>query len=112
VNIDVLRVAVLTALVEAPQHGYGILADVQAMSDGTLSPPVGSMYRIIDNLLRDGLIVEHSNDVVNGRFRRYYALTTAGHQDLERALDAISSVATSAKRRLRDSSRPTRTAIA
>jgi len=96
-----VRIAVLTALASGPQHGYAILRDMQALSGGRVSPPVGSLYRVIDNLVRDGLIEEESNDVVDGRFRRYYRLTAAGRDELEGAAATMRAVAAQARRRLK-----------
>jgi DNA-binding PadR family transcriptional regulator len=92
---------VLTALASGPQHGYGILRDMQELSGGKVSPPVGSLYRAIDNLFRDGLIEEDSNEVVDGRFRRYYRLTVDGRDELAGAAATMQAVAAQARRRLR-----------
>lgn len=96
-----MRIAVLTALASGPQHGYAILRDMQALSGGRVSPPVGSLYRVIDNLVRDGLIEEESNGVVDGRFRRYYRLTVTGRDELEGAAATMTAVAAQARRRLK-----------
>lgn len=99
-SIAFLRPALLTSLLAGPQHGYGLLRDVETLSDGRLSPPVGSLYRVIDALVRDGLIVEDHSELVDGRQRRYYRLTPAGRRELSETADLMSSVARVAKKGL------------
>lgn len=95
-----LRPALLTSLLAGPQHGYGLLRDVETLSDGRVSPPVGSLYRVIDALARDGLIVEDHDEIVDGRRRRYYRLTPAGRVELADTAELMSSVAKVAKKGL------------
>ena len=101
-SIAFLRPALLTSLLTGPQHGYGLLRDVETLSGGRLSPPVGSLYRVIDALVRDGLIVEDHEELVEGRQRRYYRLTPAGRDELAETADLMSSVAKVAKKRMND----------
>ena len=74
---------------------------MEALSGGRVSPPVGSLYRVLDKLLSEQFIEEHSSDVVDGRFRRYYQLTPAGREELTRSADAMTAVVAQARRRLR-----------
>lgn len=101
VKLEGLSFAILTALAAGPQHGYGILRDVQDLGDGQAAPPVGSLYRVLDRLRADGLIAEAGADVVDGRFRRYYQLTDDGVTSLSTAADARARTARAAKERLR-----------
>jgi len=39
----------------------------------------GTLYGALDRLMADGLVEEQGREVVDGRERRYYALTDAGH---------------------------------
>ena len=100
-KLEGLSFAILTALAAGPQHGYGILRDVQDLGDGQAAPPVGSLYRVLDRLRADGLIAEAGADVVDGRFRRYYQLTDDGVTSLSTAADARARTARAAKERLR-----------
>ena len=90
----------LVSLAGGPQHGYGMIADVAELTGGRLSPPVGSLYRVIDLLVRDGFVAEHSTEVVDGRFRRNYHLTPAGRAELVESTSLMSAVAETANRRL------------
>lgn len=74
---------VLMVLVEGPSYGYAIMKAVEEHSGGSVSPEIGSMYRILSRLLTEGLIEETSppegaRHGTRGLPRRYYALTTEG----------------------------------
>ena len=80
---------VLLALSERTLHGYGIMQAVERDSGGDVSAEVGSLYRVLDRLLGDGLIeeVEEPEDAPEGtpgRRRRYYGLTDLGRAALRK----------------------------
>lgn len=100
VNIDLLRMAVLTALAGHRQHGYGLIREVEELTGGSVRPPVGTLYRVLELLERDGLIVEDGGEVHEGRYRRYFRLTQAGGDQLLSSATAMTSVASKAKKRL------------
>jgi len=69
---------ILTALAAGPQHGYGIITDVAAISEGDARLRVGTLYSALDRLNIDGLVELDREEVVDGRLRRYYRLTGEG----------------------------------
>ena len=73
---------ILTALAAGPQHGYGIMTDVERISDGRLLLRAGTLYAALDRLTRDGLIAADREEVVEGRLRRYYVITDEGTRRL------------------------------
>ncbi|MCM0673914.1 PadR family transcriptional regulator [Micromonospora phytophila] len=73
---------ILTALAERPQHGYGVVEDVQRISDGRVRLRAGTLYAALDRLRVDGLIEVDREEVVQSRLRRYYRLTALGAQRL------------------------------
>lgn len=73
---------ILTALAAGTQHGYGIIKDVQALSDGALTLRVGTLYGALDRLAAEGLVVLDREEIVDSRLRRYYRLTSAGAEQL------------------------------
>ena len=99
-TIDGLRFSILASLAVGPQHGYGILRDIEETSDGP-PPPVGSLYRVLDRLDADGLVVDAGSEIVEGRHRRYYQLTATGAAALEAAADSRARSARVARQRLR-----------
>lgn len=73
-HLDALLLAVLE---HKPLHGYAIIEALEARSDGSLSPPTGTIYPALRRLERAGY-VDSSWSTVNGRERRTYRLTPAG----------------------------------
>jgi DNA-binding PadR family transcriptional regulator len=69
---------ILAAMLAEPLHGYGIILQVRALSDGVISLSPGTLYKALDRMLDDGWIKISSEEVVNGRLRRNYELSTAG----------------------------------
>jgi DNA-binding PadR family transcriptional regulator len=69
---------ILTALAREPMHGYGIIGEVAALSDGRLSMRPGTLYGALDRLTDEGLIAADREEIVDGRLRRYYRLTDNG----------------------------------
>ncbi len=69
---------ILSALAGEPRHGYGIIKDVLAQSDGAVVLRVGTLYGALDRLAGEGLIEFDHEEVVDSRLRRYYRLSSAG----------------------------------
>ncbi len=76
---------VLIALAVRDQHGYGIMQDVAARTQGKIRLGAGTLYGLIKRLLEDGLIVEvrktkRSLKSEEDDRRRYYRLTSQGRR--------------------------------
>lgn len=72
---------ILLALSVVECHGYGIILDVQARTNGALRLSPGTLYRTIQRLLEDGLIEEprkKPSGPRNDPRRRYYRITPFG----------------------------------
>lgn len=72
---------ILMALADGDRHGYAIIQDVEARTDGDLRLGAGTLYRSIHRMLEQGLIVESSRRparAVDDERRRYYRLTPFG----------------------------------
>ena len=72
---------ILLALADADRHGYGIMKEVEARTEGRLLLKPGTLYQAISRLLETGLIEEvpESGDEKDTR-RRVYRLSTSGRQ--------------------------------
>jgi DNA-binding PadR family transcriptional regulator len=72
---------ILMALADEDRHGYGIIQEVRTRTgDGVCLSP-GTLYRSIQNMLDDDLIVEVSERPVpelDDERRRYYRITPFG----------------------------------
>ena len=72
---------ILMALAEEDRHGYAIIQDIALRTGGGVRLGAGTLYRTIQRLLDDGLIVETDDrpdpDEDDER-RRYYRITAFG----------------------------------
>ena len=72
---------ILVALADEDRHGYAIIQDVAARTDASIRLSPGTLYRSIQRMLEDGLIVEtdeRPSPEDDDERRRYYRLTTLG----------------------------------
>jgi DNA-binding PadR family transcriptional regulator len=71
---------ILLALSAGDCHGYGIIQDVDARTNGALRLGPGTLYRTIQRLLEQGLIEEPRKPPRSGGDprRRYYRITPFG----------------------------------
>ena len=73
---------ILTALAGGTQHGYGIITDVERISDQRVRLRAGTLYTALERLRADGLIEVDREEVVDSRLRRYYRLSGTGRERL------------------------------
>jgi len=72
---------ILLALAEDDRHGYAIIQDVAARTGGELKLSAGTLYRSIQRMLEQGLIVETRDRPApedDDERRRYYRITPEG----------------------------------
>jgi DNA-binding PadR family transcriptional regulator len=72
---------ILLALSDADRHGYAVMQQVAADSDGAVQLGPGTLYTAIKRLLDYGFIREVESRVdpaVDDARRRYYRMTSAG----------------------------------
>lgn len=91
---------ILTALIDEPRHGYGIVREVEELSDGEVQLRVGTLYGVLDRLAADGLIELDREEAQQGRLRRYYALTDDGASALSAEAERMAAGARTATRRM------------
>jgi DNA-binding PadR family transcriptional regulator len=91
---------ILTALADRSQHGYGIMTDVDTISEGRVRLRAGTLYAALDRLSGQGLVTADREEVVEGRLRRYYRLTPAGVAILRDESARLRSLADVAAQRL------------
>jgi DNA-binding PadR family transcriptional regulator len=74
---------ILIALAERERHGYAIMQDVAARTDGKVRLGPGTLYGSIKRMLLDGLIEEiddRPDDDSDDVRRRYYRITPQGRR--------------------------------
>jgi DNA-binding PadR family transcriptional regulator len=92
---------ILTALAREPLHGYAVITEVAALSDGRMTLRPGTLYGALDRLGDDGLVVVDREEIVEGRLRRYYRLTDDGAEVLHAETERMRRNVEAATRRLR-----------
>lgn len=91
---------ILTALAGRPLHGYGIVKEVLALSEGRTRLKVGTLYGALDRLTAEGLVEPDRDEVESGRLRRYYRLTDVGLAALSEDTARMEANARAARSRL------------
>jgi DNA-binding PadR family transcriptional regulator len=74
---------ILLALADDERHGYGIMQEIAARTEGEVTLGPGTLYGTIKRLLADGLIEESGerrDPKIDDERRRYYRLTTQGRR--------------------------------
>jgi DNA-binding PadR family transcriptional regulator len=84
---------ILLALADGERHGYAIMRDLRSDGLGAALGP-GTLYRTIDQLLEEKLIVESSSasSASTDERRRYFRLTPAGRRALAREAARLSEL--------------------
>lgn len=89
---------ILLSLAQKERHGYDIMKQVDADSDGEITLGPGTLYGAIKRMLVSELIVESAHEHEDTR-RRYYLLTSKGKTALSLELNRFNTVVTLAKKK-------------
>ncbi len=76
---------ILLALADGERHGYGIMRDVEAHTQGAVKMGPGTLYGSIKRMLAAGVIEEadeRPDPELDDERRRYYRLTPLGRRAL------------------------------
>jgi DNA-binding PadR family transcriptional regulator len=92
--------SILMVLAGGRRHGYAIIREAEELSGGRVRLKVSSLYAALDRLASDGLIIRAGDEAVDGRLRRYFALSDAGAQVLRTEADRLATQSRVAKERL------------
>jgi DNA-binding PadR family transcriptional regulator len=74
---------ILLALSDGERHGYAIMREIEASTQGQLRIGPGTLYRSIKQMLAQGLIAEadeRPDPALDDERRRYYRLTNFGQR--------------------------------
>ena len=72
---------ILMAVADDDRHGYAIIQDVAQRTDGAVKLGAGTLYRSIQRMLEDGLLIEvdeRPDPEEDDERRRYYRITPFG----------------------------------
>jgi len=78
----VLEYCVMSALRAGERYGYELVSEL-AQADGLLTSE-GTIYPLLGRLRKDGSVATTWRESASGPPRRYYSLTPAGQEALER----------------------------
>lgn len=78
-------VMILRLLTEKPMYGYQIVKELQVRSEGYFDLEQGTLYPALHRLEKDGLVESKWEVVEDGPSRKYYYITQAGQQKLEKS---------------------------
>jgi DNA-binding PadR family transcriptional regulator len=92
---------ILLSLAPEPKHGYAIMKDVEALSEGRVLLSTGTLYGALKRLLEQGWIirVDEVESDESSRPRKAYVLTRLGRRVLEAEVARLESLVTVAQLR-------------
>ena len=91
---------ILLALSNGERHGYGIMKQVEADSQGNVSMGAGTLYGSLKRMLDAGLVKESDKRVdpeMDDERRIYYQITGVGAKALAAELDRYKRIVTLAQ---------------
>src|SRR5262245_21978331 len=86
---------ILIALADRDRHGYSIMQDVSARTDGKVQLSAGTLYSSVRRMLEQGLIEElrdSPDPESTDERRRYYRLTKFGRRAAAAEVDRVSAM--------------------
>jgi len=93
---------ILLAVADEDRHGYAIIQDVAARTGGELKLSAGTLYRSVQRMLEQGLIVEpreRPEPDQDDERRRYYRITPFGRAVAEAEARRLSQLVRMARQR-------------
>jgi len=93
---------ILLAVADEDRHGYAIIQDVEVRTDGELRLSAGTLYRSIQRMLEQGLIVEpreRPDPEDDDERRRYYRITPFGRKVVEAEAGRLAQLVRMARQR-------------
>jgi DNA-binding PadR family transcriptional regulator len=91
---------ILLSLSDQPRHGYALIKDIEAASDGRVRLSTGTLYGAIRRLLEDSWI-EPVELADKSRDKQAYKLTALGRTRLRQELDRLAHVTRTAALRMK-----------
>ena len=94
---------ILLAVADEDRHGYAIIQDVAARTGGALKLSAGTLYRSIQRMLEQGLLVEPRSrplPELDDERRRYYRMTALGQRAVRAEAQRLTCAVTAAKSKL------------
>jgi DNA-binding PadR family transcriptional regulator len=91
---------ILLSLADKPRHGYGLMKDIEALSNGRVRLATGTLYGALRRLLED-LWIERFEQDDTSREKQAYQLTPTGRKQLHAGLERMKQLTRAAMTRLK-----------
>jgi len=91
---------ILMSLADQPRHGYALIKDIEALSNGRVRLSTGTLFGAIRRLLENGWI-ERSKQQDRSRGKQDYKLTNEGLSQLKSELNRMRQLTRVANARLK-----------
>src|SRR5205085_960565 len=88
---------ILFALADGEKHGYAIMRETRALSEGEFELGPATLYTTIQRLLESNWISEVEGPESSDSRRRYYGLTKQGNQVLDKELKRMETMVRKSK---------------
>ena len=93
---------ILLALAVGDKHGYAIMREVEAVTEGSVTMGPGTLYGTVKRMLKAGLVEEtdeRPDPELDDERRRYYRLTGLGARTLDAEVARMEQLARAAMAR-------------
>lgn len=93
---------ILLALAEHERHGYAIMREVAADTDGALQLGPGTLYGCVKRMIAAGVIEESDerpDPAIDDERRRYYRITASGTRALRAEAERLATAVAAARTR-------------
>ena len=103
--LPVSQLHILLALAKGDKHGYAIMKEIEAFTDGGVTMGPGTLYGAVKQMLKAELIEESSDrpdPELDDERRRYYRLTDLGGRTLDAEVTRMEQLARTARTRHTD----------
>ena len=91
---------ILLGLADNPRHGYALMKEIEALSDGRVRLSTGTLYGALRRLLEESWI-ERFEQADTSREKQAYRLTPTGREHLHLELDRMKQLTRAANARLK-----------
>jgi len=91
---------ILTSLAAEPRHGYALMKDIEALSNGRVRMSTGTLYGALRRLLEEGSI-ERFEQEDTSREKQAYRIGAEGLRQLRLELERMQQLTRAASSRLR-----------
>jgi PadR family transcriptional regulator PadR len=86
-----IALLVLSLINEEPLYGYRIIKDLEARSNSHFQFKEGSLYPVLHQLEKDGMVKTDWRNQQGKPNRRYYAITSKGRKALAQAREEFNA---------------------